>query len=51
MTLPSFSFQSTLVLLYSSLGCSNFILSLCVLGGLGFCALVGELGKDLGYRI
>ena len=44
MTLPSIFLQSTLVL--SDPRC--FTLFLCVLGGLGFCAFVGELGKDPG---
>ena len=50
MALPFFSLQSTLLPwpLRSSLGYSSLALFLCVLGGLGFCALVGELGKDPG---
>ena len=49
MSPPSFSHAIYLGALKSSLGCSSFILFLCILGGLGFCALVGELGKDPGY--
>ena len=36
--------------LRSSLGYSSLALSLCVLGGLGICALVRKLAKDSGYR-
>ena len=48
MSLPSFSLQSTLVLSNPCWG-AQVLLLLCVLDGLGFCALVGELGEDPGY--
>ena len=50
MALPSFFFAIYLGTLRSSLGYSSLALSLCVLGGLGVCSLVRELGKDPGYR-
>ena len=49
MTLPFFFLAIYLGTLRSLLGCSSFILFLCILGSLGFCALVGDLGKNPGY--
>ena len=48
MILSHFNEYDLLSALKSSLGCSSFTLLLCVLDCLGFCALVGELGKDPG---
>ena len=50
MSLLSFFLVIYFGTLRSSLGYSSFILFQCVLGGLGFCALAGELGEDPGYR-
>ena len=49
MTLPSFSLQSTLALSDPRWSVRIFILFLCILDSLGFCALVGDLEKDPGY--
>ena len=50
MALSSFFLAIYLGTLRSSLRYSSLALSLCVLGGLGVCALVKKLGKDPGYR-
>ena len=50
MSLPSFSLQSTLVLSDPCWGAQVLFYLYVLWVVFGFCALVGELGKDPGYR-